>query len=371
MPAYHMTVTMLAPVHVGSGEEIEPTAYVVRRVGEGDEANFLLHAVNVPAFLTRLSDAHRGEFNTLAERGNVRDLRRFVDRTVDLRRDVLWSAPCNSALFDLYRAGLNDDRAQLRVVLMTRDPRTGMVYLPGSSLKGALRTAWLNRQAAAYAGRAELERIGERDFEPEVLGYRTTTAQGRPRAEIRADPFRAISVGDAPLCADSNCIEPCVIHKPMGAGRVTADPAGIQMFYDVTFSGLDHEAITARGRLVINHRLARADTRGLPGWNFPHSVSQAIGVEDLLAACNAFYRSRLEDEVRRFPRLAGPGRTLLEQTAGLGPHEALLRLGRFSHVECMTVDRRGGEPFRKGTTRTLVNGELPLGWVKLTLSPVD
>ena len=55
---------------------------------------------------------------------------------------------------------------------------------------------------------------------------------------------------------------------------------------------------------------------------------------------------------------------------GMGPGEALIRLGRFSHIECMTVSRSGGPPERRGSTRTLVAGELPFGWAKIKLTPV-
>jgi len=60
--------------------------------------------------------------------------------------------------------------------------------------------------------------------------------------------------------------------------------------------------------------------------------------------------------------------------ADLQTNETLIRIGHFSHVECITLDevrkprtRRGrdGRPLPWGKTRTLANGIYPFGWAKL------
>lgn len=372
MPAYRMSLTMLSPVHIGSGAEIEPTEYVVEQRGQGANANWLFHALDFPRLLGRLSDVQRRTFNQAADQQALFHLRKFIASVVDLKRDANWIAPCNEVVYRAYHRGLENDAAQLVINLMTREANSGRPYIPGSSIKGALRTAWIDRRAAAYAGRGNLDRIRECDFEPEVLGYRSEGDRGRPRNKIGADPFRAVQVGDAALCDGSNCIEPVKIYKP-GRGLGDADPAGIQMYYDVTFSRLDGESVAAEGRLVIDGRLPATATRGLRNWSFDHCVAGAIPADELLAACNEFYRPRLEDEITRFAeKLNEPGECLHAEVAAMRPNEALIRLGRFSHVECVTVDRQGGMPVdaEKGTTRSLVAGELPLGWAKISLTPL-
>ncbi len=368
MPAYRMTLTMLSPVHIGSGEEIDPIEYVVRQEGQGEAARCVLYALDLPALLGRLTDAQRRDFNAAADQAATTYLRKFIAKTVDLHQDVRWQSTCSPETYELYQQGLDSEQSQLRITLMTRDALTGQPYIPGSSIKGALRTAWVSQAAAQYRGRVDLEVIHERDFEPEVLGYRSEDQRGRIRADIRADPFRAVSVGDAPLCADSNAIDPVEIYKP-GRTASQPDPAGILMFYDMTFSAIDDQPITAAGRLTIDERLARTPARGARNWSFDRCVAGAVAAPDLLTACNTFYRPRLQDEIKRFPRLQTCGRKLQGCVEAMGPTEALIRLGRFSHVECVTVARRGGPPSQTGTTRSLAAGELPMGWAKLTLAP--
>ncbi len=368
MPRYRMNLTMLSPVHVGTGEEIEPTEYVVC---ERDKYIYF-HAVDFPRFLADLDDHRRAEFNQAVDMGGTVYLRKFVNKYMDARRHVRWTANANAELLKAYREGLNSDTCQLLVNPMTRTPAGGLAYLPGSSIKGALRTAWVSRMAAQYRGRENLDRIHERDFESEVLGYRVQ-AGPRVRSEIRADPFRALHVGDALLCERSNTVDPVRICRRVERTGLP-DPGGIQMYYDTTYSLLDDETITAVGRLTIDERLARTPVRDDPRWPFEHCVSGPIDGAELLKACNAFYRPKLEAEYQDF--LAGHrdreslGLRLLEMAKAIGQNEALIRLGRFSHFECVTVDRYRRQPRRgSGNTRSLCNGQMPLGWVKLRLDP--
>lgn len=366
MPVYRMTLKMLAPVHIGSGEGIDPVEYVVTRKQQGEFTDCHLYALDLPALLSRLHGDQRRKFNVAVENNALFYLRKFIAEVADLARDVRWHAACSEAVYEAYCSGLDNDAAQLIINLMARDAATGRPYIPGSSIKGALRTAWVSHKAAAYAGHESLDRIHERDFEPEVLGFRVSTGQ-RPRAEIRADPFRAVRVSDAPLCENSNSIAEVEIYHPQRGSA--GDPGGIRMYYDATFSALDQETITATGHLTIDERLACTSARGARhNWQFEHCVADEIPAEALLRACNEFYQPRLKDELKRFSFADDVRDILLAEADQIADGAALIRLGRFSHIECVTVNRQGGSPSRTGTTRSLFAGELPFGWARISLT---
>lgn len=371
MPSYRMTLTMLSPVHIGTGEEIDPTQYIVRQ----RQGGIFFYAVDFPRFLADLDDRGRAEFNAAVDQGGTVYLRKFVARRFNPARHVRWTANASPDLLDAYNKGLDSDSSQLIVHPMTRDAATGRAYLPGSSIKGAIRTAWVSARAAAYSGSQDLEQIAnrfERDFEPEVLGY-MDRSRGRPRGEIRADPFRALRISDAMLCEGSNAVDPVKIRRRSAqAGR--SDPSGIQMFYDATFCLVHNETITAEGRLTVNERLAAT-----PGprerWNWPHCVAGGMTAAELLKACNTFYLPKLRDEVKVFmevdPNLASIGRDLVQLAEKVTENEALIRLGRFSHFECVTVDRYRKAPKRgSGATRSMACGNTPLGWARIRLDPL-
>jgi CRISPR-associated protein Csm5 len=361
MPSYQLTLTMLSPVHIGTGQEIEPTEYVVRQ----DDRGIFFDAIDFSRFLADLTDADRSEFNRAADQGSTTFLRKFVADKMNPDRHVRWTANANDELLVLYEKGLEDDSSKLCVHPMIRDARSGNAYLPGSSIKGALRTAWVSHKAATYRGRERLHRL-RRDFEPEVLGYMNSQ---RHRPEIRADPFRAMRIRDAMLPESSNAVDPVQIRRRVGK-RGASDPGKIQMFYDTTFSQLDNEEIEAHTMLTIDNRLANTKNPDRK-WNFRYCVAEPIDIEELMDACKDFYKPKLDSDYNAFfkgnPDLEETGNKLNDLASKLSDNQALIRLGRFSHFECVTVDR-----YRKrsrpgaGSTRTLSAGVLPMGWVKLT-----
>ncbi len=374
MPAYDLTLEMLSPVHVGTGDEIDPTEYVVREVPE-HPGYYELVALDLPKLLTGLSSAERAKFDAAVRDKSVTLIRRFVAEHPRLFQCVRWRAQADAELYGLYKKGLTSPTAELAVHPMTRDPAAGRPYIPGSTLKGALRTAWVARKAAPLAPREAPWRGDDRHFEPRVLGYLDTSGQ-RQRVELRADPFRALRITDAPLTDEANIITRVSIYKPDRAPG-TPDPGGIQMFYDVTFSRLeDPEPVTATGTLAIDDRLAR--TPGPAGrWAFKHCVAGGFTAEELLDACHAFYAQRLKQEFQRFhdrnPKAAAH-REAMDYLLAAAEHRpagsALVRLGRFNHFECVTVAPFAQPPRRgAGRTRTLGNGWMPLGWARLTLKP--
>ncbi|RMF72305.1 MAG: type III-A CRISPR-associated RAMP protein Csm5, partial [Planctomycetota bacterium] len=330
-----------------------------------DNRSHFLYALDMPRMLSRLDSDQRRQLNEALDRKALYYLRKFVRNVADIRSDQRWAASCAPEIAELYNRALDRDDVQLAITPMTRDPATGRAYIPGSSIKGALRTAWVNHKLQTAPDRPRRPR----EFEPDLLGYRYRDEDGRNRFELRADPFRAVKVGDCLLPDNSNSIERVQIYKPdRKAGA--PDPSGIHMFYDVTFSALDGEDIRATGRLIIDQRLAgrRGPDRGR--WNFRNCVADAISAEQLLAACNEFYRPRLDDELKRFPHVHEHAGKLSEIAAALTENQALIRLGRFSHRECVTVPPRRDARPKHGSTRSLVSGDLPLGWVCIELREV-
>ncbi|HOV68365.1 MAG TPA: type III-A CRISPR-associated RAMP protein Csm5, partial [Methanoregulaceae archaeon] len=190
MPTYPFTLTMLSPVHIGTGEEIDPSEYVVTAEKAGDDAQYVVDVLDLPAFLGSLTPAARREFDDAVAKNALFYLRRFVADRCDRRRFRRYWCATGREFYEHYRKGLTSDASQLVVNTMTRTGLDGRPYVPGSSLKGSLRTAVVSTLALEAARDPQiaddLDGIARddhrhREFEPTVLGYRNA----RGRAEIR------------------------------------------------------------------------------------------------------------------------------------------------------------------------------------------
>jgi len=355
MKRHKMTIRVLSPVHIGSGREVDPLEYVVRELGD----YHYFYMLDISRFLQGLSPALRARFDQAVNSPDPLILRRFFIDNIDPEQFCLFSVVAASAFVRAYRANLQNPRNQLLVNLMTRTGPDCRPFLPGSSLKGAIRTAVVSELAAANKPQFD----NPRRFENEVLGYR----------DARQDPFRCLKIADAPLPEDATFIDGVAIFKPeRGPGP---DPAGIQMFYEQCYSYLDGEEILAETTLDIDDQLPQKRV-------FDHgrrraSVSTGLTAEQIIKYCRRFYLPKIRAEYNNFyassEDLSEANKPLMD--IDFGHNEFPIRLGRFSHIECVTVDtyrKPGGAAARRGwgKTRTLSGDRMAMGWAKVTLEPI-
>lgn len=155
------------------------------------------------------------------------------------------------------------------------------------------------------------------------------------------------------------------------------------MFYEQCFSMLDGETIIAAGTLSIDDQLPKHRTFDKRQHKEIDAVSMPLDAFDLLNSCRAFYLPKMQAEHEMFSQSRPASPELKDHSEQLlavqyADNEFPIRLGRFSHVECTTVDgyrrpqtrrTRDGKNLPWGTSRTLSGGTMPMGWAKVRLDP--
>ncbi|MBR5704923.1 MAG: hypothetical protein IKX21_03010, partial [Deltaproteobacteria bacterium] len=324
----------------------------------------------------------------------------------DAERLALFSCriPDEALAQDLQHALDSQSNKKGEVDAIMRNPVDGAVCLPGSSLKGALSTPlinWQDQQKSGNQGGFLKTFLNSQQYEQQRK-YRELMSQ--MFGEIRSHAMQALKVSDISVPPDV-----CHIVKPLEKSRKEKNgtpknaceiiPPGTMLY----------------GRLLFDSASGGPQIRG-PGWTADFNLLRML--------CNAFYLSRLAIERRNFytlPHLSkvhdemdkvlqkiAEGFSLEKQQSiamveeairqlspNAGPHEMaalfqdklqklgcgnppiLLRVGHYSHVECVTIDSNvpKGRSFNKkeggktgpvfGTTRTLAAGKQPFGWVLL------
>jgi hypothetical protein len=276
-------------------------------------------------------------------------VRSLIARNVDISRYSIGRIEVRpKSLLDTYRYSIErqDSRNQVLVSPLPRGAADTRAYIPGSSLKGAVRTALANAFAPAAGITSEDGGRRRPDYNEKIFGT------------IRQDPLRHLKFRDVPLPLDGTVIVEALKFSLKPDKRPT--PKG---YYEAASGGID------TGKPVIYETTVSLFPFPLHG----KMVDRAF----LFEALNGFYRPKFFEEREKF--FARPhGQAIYKATAPLAkrieamkPYEALVRLGHFSHVECVTLDgvRRPVTRFVKGrqlpwgTTRTLAEGLYPFGWV--------
>lgn len=145
LKTYRLTLTPLSPIHIGCGEDFEPTNYVIE--------NGILYGFDPSR--AALTDLQRSKLMDVASRASLLAIQRFFRdnaSTFKPQADVL--LPVSDGVARQYEQRIgkaanletsgNFVFNQLSIERASHTGAAQLPYVPGSSFKGAIRTTWLD-----------------------------------------------------------------------------------------------------------------------------------------------------------------------------------------------------------------------------------
>jgi CRISPR-associated protein Csm5 len=234
-----LILTALSPVHVGCGQDYAPYEYV-----DTDGANIAVFGSG--QLMRAIPESARPRLAKAAQ-DPVRPEQKLQKLIAEFRDELLTQEGLR--LIPKLATRLPDGTSISRIERTSFDPLTDSALLPGSSIKGALRTAWLGRHQ-------ELLKVG-----------------------IPEDPLRMLAIADAPAVKEARALVFLQrAHKKPHANP--GSPSSVR--YDYLL-----EAIQRRGKfqadLVLRQPEPSARVRGNVG-----------NIVELVAAANAHYKPELD-----------------------------------------------------------------------------
>lgn len=330
-----LAITPLTPIHIGCGEDFEPTNYVI-----DDGVLYHFDPARVP-----LAKADRDALlAAVSRRGDeaIRDLQKFFHARKERFAGVAHSAVAVAAgVAEQYgkRIGQvaqheNGGRRianQLEIERTAHHPHTGVPYIPGSSIKGAIRTAWLDLLNDGQ-GKAPGDRNAQ-DLEKRLLDS---------YGGFHADPFRLLQVADT----RSSEVESKVVFATNHKKREVHDKDG--RIVEAKGPATRREAIMGGQHRALRGEIRISTLPGIEaGSRAPAPTNRIPAFAALATACNRYYLRRMRAllDVLESRRLAAP-QWLSELKALLtylqphfdSGHAMLLRVGRHSGAESVTLD---------------------------------
>ena len=140
--SYGVNLHILSPIHIGAGQELDPFSYIIR-----NDTLLLFDLIKWMEGYTQ-----KQELNEMMDSEDFIALRAYIANNFDDDSAILGSIPVKSAtVIATYRKAIKDKISENQAIVnfMTRNEITGTPYIPGSSIKGAMRTAIANRFVAA------------------------------------------------------------------------------------------------------------------------------------------------------------------------------------------------------------------------------
>jgi CRISPR-associated protein Csm5 len=391
LKTYKVTLTPLSPIHIGCGEDFEPTNYVI------DAEQQLLYGFD-PSHAT-LPENLAEQLGRLGESGNwLRVQTFFRDNSNYFKPQAFVLMPVANGVARDYKSKVGevanveaDGRQVINQLSIERHMHSrNMPYVPGSSLKGALRTALMDRIN-------DKRPVTDRDEKK----YSDKLAKRLLGGDFSTSPLRLLKVGD--LMADGSLGRE-VLYAVNRYKRPKVDqqtkqqkaPRGVVARKECIQTG-QYRALT--GEIVVQDLNGKGiSTGGKPNVPNPDKVPT---LTQIAKDSNVYHLSRMRDELAKMGEtgLVNPDwkramEVLLKEGGQLDKRlkkgqAMLVRLGRYGGAESKTLTEvadikimgKQGQPPKylpKTTTYWLAaqtaNDQkhlIPFGWAVLEIDPQD
>lgn len=350
-------IQTISPVHIGCDEFYEPTGFVL------DENTRQMIVFDPLSFISKMEDADKSEFSQICAKGTISsilEIYKFMQnktaegRMIDVCPDFL----------EHYKQTLSLPMRNPREIQQNLNsfaiPRTAFrsidqrPYIPGSTIKGALRTAYLNLMESEKKLSEKGKERKARNLEQRLMEYNG----------IPTDPFRMVKVSDfVPVGEARTRIVYGINKKKKPSDR---DARGLPLIFEVI----------PPGSVFVGTIAADSPPLG-------SGIRKSVLMEKLLDSSTLFYANEKEREEKE---LSNIGVEVVSNDGRLLDHKNsfLARVGRHSGAESVTIDghrdifimgKRGEKKYlNHATTLWLASDERkpvsmnnlqPFGWVSL------
>ena len=350
-------IQTISPVHIGCDEVYEPTGFVLNQ-------NARQMIVFDPiSFISQMEDADKAEFSQICAKGTIASILEIYKFMQDKSAEGRMIDVCPDFLKH-YKQTLSLPLRNQREIQQNLNsfaiPRTAFrsvdqrPYIPGSAIKGALRTAYLNLMEGEKRLSARGKERNARTLEQRLMEY-----DGIP-----TDPFRMVKVSDfMPVGETRTRIVYGINKKKEPSDR---DARGLPLIFEVIPPGSVFVGTIA------------ADSP-LPG----SGIRKSVSMEKLIDSSTLFYTNEKEREEKE---LADIGVGVIPDDGRLHDRKNsfLARVGRHSGAESVTIEghrsisimgKRGERKYLDHATTLWLASETrkpvstnnlqPFGWVRL------
>lgn len=323
---------VLSPIHIGCDDVYEPTSFVI------DEKKNKLIEFDPMDFVKSLSVQERQRFSMLCMQGSISSIvsiykfisnKQIKGREIEISTGII---PHYKKVKDLPTNDERKVRQELNQFTISRtayNPHTDTLFISGSSIKGAIRTAYLSKLANVqntkncwnkYLHGNELENehqiyflIGKKKvakrLEEDLLG-----------GSFDTDPFRMVKVSDFMPVGDAKSKIVYAINRKRKASRYEA-----------------------RGPFQVLEAIKKETVfEGIINIYQPESLSKIkkpITEKELLASVNDFYKPLFNNENEALKEMGIQNNGIIDEFKGmLGKSVFLVRIGRHSGAEAVTIE---------------------------------
>ena len=338
MAKYHLTLIPITYIHIGNGEELDPTEYIVK-TGK-------VYYLNQAQMIAHLMKTNETEFQKVLDTSDMIKITDFFIDHFDEKNESLWTASyeVDHEFETYYREKLHKPESQNLLYQFIRNKWQSIPYIPGSSLKGSIRTALISYLLDRYLKNGgDKDRIlRNRNIEMELLNAKNRDG----RYDMNEDPFKYLKVPDISFSNEYLNVKK-VLSTALPDDRGTRRPASkIPSYHEV----LDYwRSSSLQAEIDIDERF----------WK-----RTKTDFDILKTSINEFYLNSFKEDKSYYESMnfqkeyTAINEALVDRDAD----SIVLKIGKGSGKNYMTFQQLHFSP----KSRNLIDNE-PMGWMMIQI----
>lgn len=358
--SYKFILTPVTPLHIGNGERVLPYEYVY--------LNDYIYKLNLSVLYENLSQDNKRIFEKHMEMGLIalRDwINSFYNESLGYGSKIKASMSFSENYNKRHR-GVSNSKEESSFVLNSFANNFGRAYIPGSSIKGALRSACLysiGKKMNIFDYEVKKDNRGRIDVkkseDEKAVSYEISILNRRGSF---SDPFKSIKITDSMPVAEALQAHDISIF--------TLRKQGFEK--DASCYALCTKSIYSSGGSVD----FEMGMKIFDGYYTFGNVKIRINLDDILYYVNEKSSDMLENEIQFYTYKAKYYKTkelyenLKELYEKLDKNsEALIRIGQGSGFDSTTYNLAniGRSSQTESSSRNLAEGQYPLGWAVMKI----
>lgn len=373
----------LTPIHIGSGNEIEPYDYVIK--------NGVFYRINSMDIFEKLNEKEQEIFTSKIEEG-ILSFRTYMRDIYKEEYGYIYKSSVDKNFENKYNQKLNGSKNKNEnSEFIVKEFMGGLKgkYIAGSSLKGSIRGAFIYNQLKSGLN-YKLERNTKIKTMPSVLydNFSKPVTSKKIKSDMDkefdkeafdmknispfTDPFKRLTITDTVENSDISKIVEC---KRISINKETKEFKNGSSDYLEVLKSKYADDYEKELEFNMSIRYLGKDGRNLIKSYYENknkSFGEILSFDeiDLLEAINSKMKEVMEEEIRFYNKTISTEiknlyEELLKEFESLEDNEALIRIGKGSGFATFTHLLKSNNKHIRSASRVLAEGKYPMGWAKI------
>ena len=357
-------ISPITPFHIGNGTQYDPLNLIIK--------NGTAYFINQIEYIRYLMEKDKKKLDRNLEVSNIKQLHKFFAESFDpnAKDTFYFSYPVKKDICDTYAKNMENLQNQGFIQAFIRSTLNMQPYIPGSSIKGAIRTAVLSNICSDKNKIIQDRNTDKADQKTQAVLLEYWNRE-KNSVDVPSDPFKFIKFEDIPWKNDWIRIFGVEITTPPVSASVRQNPfhsgnqsekekkePPIPVLMEVALSRIEW-VVDSELTVLVTDKNNRGFNKIMP--------SGPNDIKPLIKMVNNYYQQQIDRESEYYKSMNPNAQKNYKAIKGLfdnlKDNECIIKLGMGTGQNYCSYAVMNYQP----KSRRMINS-LPMGWMRLTFS---